>query len=91
MVVSLPYFCRLQGWVIYMKTGWPVCLKNQPSRWVIPLKADKDTPWSLLEIQAPWNTLNLPNKSKILPCPLEGVDTFVIGKSPLTNGRRGHG
>jgi hypothetical protein len=25
------------------------------------------------------------------PVPLEGVDTFVIGKSPLTNGRRGHG
>jgi len=27
----------------------------------------------------------------VYPVPLEGVDTFVIGKSPLTRGRMGHG
>jgi hypothetical protein len=27
-------------WVISVKTGWVISVKNQPSKWVISLKAD---------------------------------------------------
>jgi hypothetical protein len=38
-----------------------------------------------------WGVVEEAWGAQVYPVPLEGVDTFVIGKSPLTNGRRGHG
>ncbi len=64
-----PYFGPPQGWVIYMKTRWVISVKNQPSKWVISLKADtvRHPHWRAVGRKGGEASLGLPFSTQSIP------------------------